>query len=155
MNHWTDFLQYMWSFRFRFRFLSLPTWVWQTCRWHVVEFFEAPWGSFSLKRYEEQFFVGQYLYTFILIIKMYLNSVFSIAWIVEHGYISSKIMDLIPGNACNSKIEKELKKKKYFFICHIRNYTEYNQQWNVFSAFNPSKWAHTWSPYACQIHYKK
>ncbi len=32
------------------------------------------------------------------------------------------------------------------FICHIHNYTEYNQQWNVFSAFtqvNPS--AHTWS----------
>ncbi len=30
------------------------------------------------------------------------------------------------------------------FICHIHNYTEYNQQWNVFSAFtqvNPS--AHT------------
>ncbi len=23
-----------------------------------------------------------------------------------------------------------------FFICHIHNYTEYNQQWNVFSAFN-------------------
>ncbi len=21
------------------------------------------------------------------------------------------------------------------FICHIHNYTEYNQQWNVFSAF--------------------
>ncbi len=28
------------------------------------------------------------------------------------------------------------------FICHIHNYTEYNQQWNVFSAFNPS--THTW-----------
>ncbi len=27
--------------------------------------------------------------------------------------------------------------------CHIHNYTEYNQQWNVFSAFNPSKWTHT------------
>ncbi len=25
------------------------------------------------------------------------------------------------------------------FICHIHNYTEYNEQWNVFSAFNPSK----------------
>ncbi len=31
------------------------------------------------------------------------------------------------------------------FICHIHNYTEYNQQWNVFSAFNPSKSTHTWS----------
>ncbi len=31
------------------------------------------------------------------------------------------------------------------FICHIHNYTEYNQQWNVFSAFNPSKCSHTWS----------
>ncbi len=31
------------------------------------------------------------------------------------------------------------------FICHIHNYTEYNQQWNVFSAFNPFKCTHTWS----------
>ncbi len=30
-------------------------------------------------------------------------------------------------------------------ICHIHNYTEYNQQWNVFSALNPSKCTHTWS----------
>ncbi len=29
--------------------------------------------------------------------------------------------------------------------CHIHNYTEYNQQWNVFYAFNPSKCTHTWS----------
>ncbi len=28
------------------------------------------------------------------------------------------------------------------FICHIHNYTEYNQQWNVFSAFKPSKCTH-------------
>ncbi len=27
------------------------------------------------------------------------------------------------------------------FICHIHNYTEYNE-WNVFSAFNPSKCTH-------------
>ncbi len=33
----------------------------------------------------------------------------------------------------------------FFFFCHIHNYTEYNQQWNVFSAFNPSKYTHTWS----------
>ncbi len=32
-----------------------------------------------------------------------------------------------------------------FFSCHIQNYTEYNQQWNVFSAFNTSKCTHTWS----------
>ncbi len=31
------------------------------------------------------------------------------------------------------------------FICHIHIYTEYNQRWNVFSAFNPSKCTHTWS----------
>ncbi len=31
-----------------------------------------------------------------------------------------------------------------FFIFHIHNHTEYNQQWNVFSAFNPSiKSVHT------------
>ncbi len=27
------------------------------------------------------------------------------------------------------------------FICHIHNYTEYNEELNVFSAFNPSKWS--------------
>ncbi len=27
------------------------------------------------------------------------------------------------------------------FICHIHNYTEYNEEWNLFSAFNPSKWS--------------
>ncbi len=27
------------------------------------------------------------------------------------------------------------------FICHIHNYTEYNEEWNVFSALNPSKWS--------------
>ncbi len=32
---------------------------------------------------------------------------------------------------------------------HIHNYTEYNQQWNVFSAFNPSKCTHTWSSGHC------
>ncbi len=31
------------------------------------------------------------------------------------------------------------------FICHIHSYREYNQQWNVCSAFNPSKSTHTWS----------
>ncbi len=31
------------------------------------------------------------------------------------------------------------------FLCHIHNYTEYNEEWNVFSAFNPSKCTHTWS----------
>ncbi len=31
------------------------------------------------------------------------------------------------------------------FICHTHNYTEYNEEWNVFSAFNPSKCTHTWS----------
>ncbi len=38
-----------------------------------------------------------------------------------------------------------IKKNKCVFICHIHNYTEYNQRWNVFSVFNPSKCAHTWS----------
>ncbi len=33
----------------------------------------------------------------------------------------------------------------FFFFCHIHNYTEFNQQWNLFSAFDPSKCAHTWS----------
>ncbi len=28
------------------------------------------------------------------------------------------------------------------FICHIHNYTEYNEEWNVFSTFNPSKCTH-------------
>ncbi len=40
---------------------------------------------------------------------------------------------------------KKLRIKNRRRICHIHihNYTEYNQQWNVFSAFNPSKWTHT------------
>ncbi len=33
----------------------------------------------------------------------------------------------------------------YFFFYHIHNYTEYIQQWNLCSAFNPSKCTHTWS----------
>ncbi len=32
------------------------------------------------------------------------------------------------------------------FICHIHNYTEYNEEWNVFSAFNPSKCTHCAAP---------
>ncbi len=43
---------------------------------------------------------------------------------------------------------KPIRRRRRFFICHtiyIHNYTEYNQQWNVFSAFNPSKCTHTWS----------
>ncbi len=36
-------------------------------------------------------------------------------------------------------------KARMSFICHIHNYTEYNEEWNVFSAFNPSKCTHTWS----------
>ncbi len=28
------------------------------------------------------------------------------------------------------------------FICRMHNYTEYNEEWNVFSAFNPSKCTH-------------
>ncbi len=33
-------------------------------------------------------------------------------------------------------------KARMSFICHIHNYTEYNEEWNVFSAFNPSKCTH-------------
>ncbi len=33
--------------------------------------------------------------------------------------------------------------KRIFFIRHIHNYTEYNQQWNLCSAFNPSKCTHS------------
>ncbi len=32
---------------------------------------------------------------------------------------------------------------KVLSIHHIHNYTEYNEEWNVFSAFNPSKCTHT------------
>ncbi len=61
------------------------------------------------------------------------------------------------------------KKNIYFFlISHIHNYTEYKQQWNVFSVFNPSKcthihththththleqWTHTHTPGAVDTH---
>ncbi len=46
---------------------------------------------------------------------------------------------------CFCKRETVLEKEEDFFICLTHNYTEYNQQWNVFSAFNPSKCTHTWS----------
>ncbi len=32
-------------------------------------------------------------------------------------------------------------KLRWAFICHIHNYTDYNEEWNVCSAFNPSKWS--------------
>ncbi len=38
-----------------------------------------------------------------------------------------------------------VRREEYFFIRLTHNYTEYNQQWNLCSAFNPSKCAHTWS----------
>ncbi len=31
---------------------------------------------------------------------------------------------------------------RWALFCHIHNYTEYNEEWNVFSAFNPSKCTH-------------
>ncbi len=37
----------------------------------------------------------------------------------------------------------------FFFVIH--NYTEYNQQWNVFSVFDPSKCTHTWSSGHCSL----
>ncbi len=41
--------------------------------------------------------------------------------------------------------EEEEEEEEELFICHTHSYTEYNQQWNVCSAFNPSKSTHTWS----------
>ncbi len=35
--------------------------------------------------------------------------------------------------------------KNIFLFVTYTNYTEYNQQWNLCSAFNPSKCTHTWS----------
>ncbi len=35
------------------------------------------------------------------------------------------------------------RRRIFFFFCHIHNHTEYNQKWNVFSAFNMH--THTWS----------
>ncbi len=36
-----------------------------------------------------------------------------------------------------------MKKKNCLFVTYTEYYTEYNQQWNVFSAFNPSECTHT------------
>ncbi len=41
--------------------------------------------------------------------------------------------------------------KKLYFFCHIHNYTEYNQQWNVFSALDLSKCTHIWSSGHCSF----
>ncbi len=44
-----------------------------------------------------------------------------------------------------STVSKWRRRIEELFICHIHNYTPYNQQWNLCSAFNPSKCTHTWS----------
>ncbi len=45
-------------------------------------------------------------------------------------------VDHVPTNTlCTLVLQEEV----------LHNYTEYNQQWNVFSAFNPSTCTHTWS----------
>ncbi len=40
---------------------------------------------------------------------------------------------------------REIKLRWAFYLSHTQLYRVYNQQWNVFSAFNPSKCTHTWS----------
>ncbi len=37
------------------------------------------------------------------------------------------------------------------FLFVIHDYTEYNQQWNVLSVFDPSKCTHTWSSGQCLL----
>ncbi len=51
-------------------------------------------------------------------------------WNISESECSKTSGYITPLNECMS------------FICHIHNYTEYNEEWNVFSAFNPSKCTH-------------
>ncbi len=46
------------------------------------------------------------------------------------------------GGFQNREIQKQYNQNNFVFICHIHNYTEYSQQWNMSSAFNPSKCTH-------------
>ncbi len=73
---------------------------------------------------------------------------------MRQKYIVSNIWEEFCGETSSVTIQLPESNKKcnninyeaqICFICHIHNYTEYNQQWNVFSAFNPSKCTHTWS----------
>ncbi len=63
----------------------------------------------------------------------------SVRWFVVHDHVNIHILRSLLWDLCNNY------QAQMSFICHIHNYTEYNQQWNVLSAFNPSKCAHTWS----------
>ncbi len=51
---------------------------------------------------------------------------------------------LVSSDAASRSLEEHTEEE--FFIGHIHNYTEYNQQWNLCSVFNSSKCTHTWSP---------
>ncbi len=64
----------------------------------------------------------------------------SVRWFVVHDHVNIHILRSLLWDLCNND------QAQMSFICHIHNYTEYNQQWNVFSAFNPSKCAHTLGP---------
>ncbi len=63
---------------------------------------------------------------------------------------TAEIKDGVPEEICDgAAVIIIIIKLRWAFICHIHNYTEYNQQWNVFSAFNPSKYTHTWFVCIC------
>ncbi len=50
-----------------------------------------------------------------------------------------------PGCRSQRGIGGENKMKRIFLFVTYTLYTEYNEEWNVFSVFNPSKCTHTWS----------
>ncbi len=62
------------------------------------------------------------------------------------GIVKRKISIIRPNNTDELKVSIKATwasiTPRMSFICHIHNYTEYNEEWNVFSAFNPSKCTH-------------
>ncbi len=55
-------------------------------------------------------------------------------WCVEHPVLMTQELQL-------QIQQKNTNYAQMSFICHIHNYTEYNEEWNVFSVFNPSIWS--------------
>ncbi len=73
--------------------------------------------------------------------KWYLSSN-SIYFFLRHSLLHQKLY--IPKSLSDAQIKSSQVKSSWqmSFICHIHNYTEYNEEWKVFSAFNPSKCTH-------------
>ncbi len=63
-----------------------------------------------------------------------------ISSVVKNSYYQLRIISRLK-SLLSFHIKSKSNQAQMSFICHIHNYTEYNEEWNVFSVFNPSKWS--------------